>query len=60
VFEITIRCPNCGGYVEDGFMGITGHGALGAISEAKWIMEKSTFVTGGESLNLGGSLRGMI
>ncbi len=46
--------------MEDGFMGITGHGALGAISEAKWIMEKSTFVTGGESLNLGGSLRGMI
>ena len=54
-----MKCPNCGKEMEEGFMGINAFGALGGIAYAespKWYSKKSTFGTGGESLQLSAGL----
>lgn len=55
-----MKCPNCGKEMEDGFMSITGYGIRGDMPVAKWHLEKTRFATGGSSLRLSGTLRGIL
>lgn len=55
-----MQCPKCGKEMEDGFMSIAGYSIKGDMPVARWHLEKSRFASGGESLKLSGTYRGVL